>query len=208
VEDEGFAAFFSRSTPAAEIGGLRIGSRPARRSAGDDLEQLRAIPWVFAWTQNRCNLPGWYGLGSGLEAVEREPGGIDELREMHRTWGFFTSFVENAELSLAKADMPVAHLYLALGDRPDLAEAIEREFALTERLLLEITGHERPLSNRPILRRAIDLRNPYVDALSFLQVRFLADLRTGDLDPDREAEVDRIVKITINGVAAGLQNTG
>jgi phosphoenolpyruvate carboxylase len=208
VEDEGFAAFFSRTTPAAEIGGLRIGSRPARRSAGEDLEQLRAIPWVFAWTQNRCNLPGWFGLGTGLEAVASEPGGLDELREMHRTWGFFASFVENAELSLAKADMPVAQLYLELGDRPDLAEAIEREFALTERLVLGITGHERPLSNRPILRRAIDLRNPYVDALSLLQVRFLADLRAGDLDPEREAEIDRIVKITINGVAAGLQNTG
>jgi phosphoenolpyruvate carboxylase len=208
VERDGFAAFFARTTPADEISGLRIGSRPARRADGEDLDQLRAIPWVFAWTQNRCNLPGWYGLGSGLEAVGREPGGLDELRDMHRAWGFFTSFVENAELSLAKADMPVAQLYLALGERPDVAETIQREFELTERLVLEITGHERPLSNRPILRRAIDLRNPYVDALSFLQVRFLAERRAGGLDTARDAQIDRVVKITINGVAAGLQNTG
>src|SRR5918994_1711223 len=177
VGRDGFAAFFSRVTPADEIGGLRIGSRPARRTSGDDLGALRAIPWVFAWTQNRCNLPGWFGLGSGLEEVASERGGMRELREMHRTWGFFNSFIENAELSLAKADLPVAQ-------------------------------HDRPLDGRPILRRAIDLRNPYVDALSFIQARCLAELRSGQLDAEREAQLDRVVKITINGVAAGLQNTG
>jgi phosphoenolpyruvate carboxylase len=208
VGRDGFAAFFSRVTPADEIGGLRIGSRPARRASGDDLDALRAIPWVFAWTQNRCNLPGWFGLGSGLEAIAAERGGMRELREMHRTWGFFNSFVENAELSLAKADLPVARLYLGLGERPDLAEEIEREFTLTERMVLEVAEHDRPLDGRPILRRAIDLRNPYVDALSFIQARCLAELRSGELDAEREAELDRVVKITINGVAAGLQNTG
>src|ERR687891_1160639 len=208
VGRDGFAAFFSMVTPADEIGGLRIGSRPARRTAGDDLDALRAIPWVFAWTQNRCNLPGWFGLGSGLQAVASERGGMRELREMHRTWGFFNSFIENAELSLAKADLPVAQLYLGLGRRPDLAEEIEREFALTERMVLAVAEHDRPLDGRPILRRAIDLRNPYVDALSFIQARCLAELRAGQLDAEREAHLDRVVKITINGVAAGLQNTG
>jgi phosphoenolpyruvate carboxylase len=102
----------------------------------------------------------------------------------------------------------VARLYLGLGERPDLTEEIEREFALTERLVLEVAEHDRPLSGRPILRRAIDLRNPYVDALSFIQARFLAELRAGGLDAERETQLDRLVKITINGVAAGLQNTG
>src|SRR5918995_1087654 len=208
VGRDGFAAFFSRVTPADEIGGLRIGSRPARRTSGDDLGALRAIPWVFAWTQNRCNLPGWFGLGSGIEAIASERGGMRELREMHRTWGFFNSFIENAELSLAKADLPVARLYLGLGRRPDLAEEIEREFALTERMVLAVAEDSRPLDGRPILRRAIDLRNPYVDALSFIQARCLAELRAGQLDAEREAQLDRVVKITINGVAAGLQNTG
>src|ERR671919_207405 len=208
VGRDGFAAFFSIVTPADEIGGLRIGSRPARRTSGDDLDPLRAIPWVFAWTQNRCNLPGWFGLGSGLEAVASDRGGMRELREMHRTWGFFNSFIENAELSLAKADLPVAQLYLGLGQRPDLAEEIEREFALTERMVLAVAEHDRPLDGRPILRRAIDLRNPYVDALSFIQARCLAELRAGQLDAEREAHLDRVVKITINGVAAGLQKNG
>jgi phosphoenolpyruvate carboxylase len=208
VGRDGFAAFFSMVTPADEIGGLRIGSRPARRTSSDDLDSLRAIPWVFAWTQNRCNLPGWFGLGSGLQVVASERGGMRELREMHRTWGFFNSFIENAELSLAKADLPVAQLYLGLGQRPDLAEQIEREFALTERTVLAVAEHNRPLDGRPILRRAIDLRNPYVDALSFIQARCLAELRADQLDAEREAQLDRVVKITINGVAAGLQNTG
>jgi phosphoenolpyruvate carboxylase len=208
VGRDGFAAFFSMVTPADEIGGLLIGSRPARRTSGDDLDALRAIPWVFAWTQNRCNLPGWFGLGSGLQAVASERGGMGELREMHRTWGFFNSFIENAELSLAKADLPVAQLYLELGRRPDLAEEIEREFALTERMVLAVAEHDRPLDGRPILRRAIDLRNPYVDALSFIQARCLAELRSGLVEAQREAQLDRVVKITINGVAAGLQNTG
>lgn len=208
VETEGFAEFFARTTPTEEIGGLAIGSRPARRAGGEDLGDLRAIPWVFAWTQNRCNLPGWYGVGSGLAAIAEEPGGIDDLRAMHEGWAFFTSLIENVELSLAKADMVVARRYLALGDRPRLVEAIEQEFALTERMVLEITGHDRPLGGRPLLRRAIDLRNPYVDALSFLQARFLAERRAHRTDPEREALVDRIVKITINGLAAGLQNTG
>jgi phosphoenolpyruvate carboxylase len=127
---------------------------------------------------------------------------------MHAGWPFFTSFVENVELSLAKADLPVAQLYLALGERPDLDGTIEREFALTEAMVRDVTGHERPLAGRPLLRQAIDLRNPYVDALSFLQVRFLAERRAGRTAAEHEEQVDRIVKITINGVAAGLQNTG
>src|ERR671910_1615006 len=208
VGRDGFAAFFSMVTPADEIGGLPIGSAAGQRTSGDDLDALRAIPWVFAWTQNRCNLPGWFGLGSGLQAVASERGGRRELREMHRTWGFFNSFIENAELSLAKADLPVARLYLGLGRRPDLAEEIEREFALTERMVLAVAEHDRPLDGRPILRRAIDLRNPYVDALSFIQARCLAELRSGLVDAERGAQLDRVVKITINGVAAGLQNTG
>ena len=208
IDTEGFAEFFAMTTPSKEIGGLPIGSRPSRRGGGRDFASLRAIPWVFAWTQNRCNLPGWYGLGSGLAAVADEPGGLEELRAMHREWPFFISFVENAELSLAKADLPIAQLYLALGDRPELAQAIEEEFHRTEKLVMAVTGHDRPLAGRPILRRAVELRNPYVDALSFIQVHFLRELRDGMHDPEREERVRRLVHVTINGVAAGLQNTG
>ncbi len=208
VDGDGFAEFFARATPSEEIAALHIGSRPPRRARGEGLESLRAIPWVFAWTQNRCNLPGWYGVGSGLAAVAAEPGGLEELRGMYREWPFFTSFLENVELGLAKADLPIAQLYLELGDRPELSQAIEDEFRRSEQMVLAVTGHEHLLAERPALWHAIRLRNPHIDALSFLQVGFLRELRAGVVDPERAERLQRLAQVTVNGVAAGLQNTG
>jgi phosphoenolpyruvate carboxylase len=225
VERDGFAEFFARVTPIRELGLLQLGSRPARRGglelrqasvalelrqASLDLATLRAIPWVFAWSQNRCNLPGWYGLGTGLATVAGEPGGAATLRAMYRQWPFFRSLIENAEMSLAKADPLVAEPYLRLGERPDLVAAIREEFRRTRALVLEVTGADRLLGHRQVLRRAVDLRNPYVDALSFLQVRFLAELRDGAARaaPADAARMADLVLLTVNGVAAGLQNTG
>jgi phosphoenolpyruvate carboxylase len=204
VETPGFAAFFAAVSPLEEIGKLPIGSRPARRVAGDGLESLRAIPWTFAWAQTRVNLPGWYGLGSGLEVVaERQ--GWQRLRRMQAEWPFFASLIDNAEMSLAKADPMIAGLYLEMGGRPDLVEAIRNEFRRTRRAVREVTGTPL-LARRPVLRRAVELRNPYVDALSFLQLRFLRQLRfSPDEDRERLAE---LTLLTLNGVAAGLQNTG
>jgi phosphoenolpyruvate carboxylase len=207
VGQEGFAEFFAKVSPVEELSGLRIGSRPARRDARPDLASLRAIPWAFAWTQNRCNLPGWYGLGAGLDAVAAGPGGRETLAAMYASWPFFSSLIENAEMSLAKADPLIAELYLALGERPDLAAAIRQELRRTRALVTEVTGHDRLLGRRPVLRRAVELRNPYVDALSFIQVRFLAELRASPPPPDRD-RVASLVLLTVNGVAAGLQNTG
>ena len=212
VEREGFAEFFATVTPIKELGLLRIGSRPARREGGADvtggeLADLRAIPWVFAWSQNRCNLPGWFGLGAGLEVVAHRQGGLDLLREMYAEWPFFRSLIENAEMSLAKADPLVAESYLELGGRPDLVAVIREEFRRTRALVTGTTGSGRLLGHRPVLRQAVDLRNPYVDALSFLQVRFLTDLRNG-LAGEEAARAAGLVLLTVNGVAAGLQNTG
>jgi phosphoenolpyruvate carboxylase len=212
VDREGFAEFFATVTPIKELGLLRIGSRPASRdgagSSGGELADLRAIPWVFAWSQNRCNLPGWYGLGTGLEVVAHRPGGgLALLREMYEQWPFFRSLIENAEMSLAKADPLVAESYLELGGRPDLVAAIREEFRRTRLLVAETTGAGRLLGHRPVLRQAVELRNPYVDALSFLQVRFLTDLRNG-LEGAEAARAAGLVLLTVNGVAAGLQNTG
>lgn len=209
----GFAELFFRVSPLEELGALQIGSRPARRGGGRDLGSLRAIPWVFAWNQNRVILPGWYGLGTGMAAVAAEPEGLERLREMHRRWPFFTSMLENAEMSLAKADRSIAQLYLALGGElgdvgAQVTAAIEEELKRTTELVLAVTGHERLLGGRPVLRQAVDLRNPYVDALSFLQLRFLTELRGGVDDPERRARVAELVLLTVNGVAAGLQNTG
>jgi phosphoenolpyruvate carboxylase len=200
IERSGFAEFFLRATPIEEIGALQLGSRPARRTAGArSIEDLRAIPWVFAWSQSRVNLPGWFGLGTGLATADAA-----ELRVMHAEWPFFASLIENAELSLAKADLSIAQRYLALGGDDAIASAIEDEFTRTIEAVLAVTGHVRPLDGRPVLRRAIDLRNPYVDALSLIQLRFLTELR----EQGYAAGPASIVQVTVNGVAAGLQNTG
>jgi phosphoenolpyruvate carboxylase len=202
VERDGFVEFFERVTPIHEIEGMKIGSRPARRRETRSLDDIRAIPWVFAWGQSRINLSGWYGVGSGLEAVAEGPDGLRRLREMHRRWPFLSSFVENVQLSLAKADRQVAQLYLeAAGDAAIEADVME-EFDRTLDLLLRVTEQAALLEHRPVLRRAIDLRNPYVDALSFLQLRFLPEARAGD------EQAGRVVAVTVGGVAAGLQNTG
>ena len=194
----GFARCFTDATPIRQLATLPIASRPVSRTATvEDLDALRAIPWVFAWAQARVNLPGWYGLGSGLDAVAATRDGLARVRRMHRAWPFFAVVLENAEVSLAKADRALATRYLRRAGRPDIAAAIAEEWDRTERLLLAITGHGALLAGRPSLRVAIDLRAPYVDALSFLQLRFLDD-----------PKATRVVQATIGGIAAGMQNTG
>jgi len=215
VESDGFPEWFARVSPLEEISRLRIGSRPARRglSAPASLDDLRAIPWVFAWSQTRINLPGWYGLGSGLAAVAGDPSaiyhdGLDELRNAYAEWPLFTVLLDNAEMSLAKTDRSIAERYLRLGARPDLTEVVLAEYDLTRNLVLAVTGHSRLLENRPVLSRAVALRDPYVDALSYLQLRALTALRApGEADPTREP-LERLLLLTVSGVAAGLQNTG
>jgi phosphoenolpyruvate carboxylase len=209
VETEGFADFFARVSPLEELSDLALGSRPSRRPGGDGrsltLDDLRAIPWVFAWSQTRCNLTGWYGLGSGLAAVGDE----DALRSAYQEWPLFTALIDNAEMSLAKTDRSVAARYLALGDRPDITAAILAELDLTTSLVLATTGTARLLEKRRILAAAVDLRNPYVDALSHLQLRALTALRRGETsDAGEQARLRALLLLSVNGVAAGLQNTG
>jgi phosphoenolpyruvate carboxylase len=209
VTADGFADWFARLSPLAEIGGMRLGSRPARRglAAPADLADLRAIPWVFAWAQTRVNLPGWYGLGSGLAAAVAGDAGLAGVQAAYQRWPLLAVLLDNAEMSLAKTNRRVAARYLALGRRDDLAGQVLAEYDLTRRLVLQVTGHDRLLATRPVLSRAVTLRDPYVDALSHLQLRALADLRRCE-DPRRRAALERFLLLTVNGVAAGLQNTG
>jgi phosphoenolpyruvate carboxylase len=206
VETDGFAEFFAQVSPLEELSELALGSRPARRpGAGPrSLADLRAIPWVFAWSQTRCNLTGWYGLGSGLDAV----GDVDALRAAYRGWPLFTALIDNAEMSLAKTDRGVAAGYLALGERPDLTERILAELDLSCGLVLAVLEQDRLLQRRRVLGAAVDLRNPYVDALSHLQLRALTALRAGGADDREEQRLRDLLLLTVNGVAAGLQNTG
>ncbi|MGD8195178.1 phosphoenolpyruvate carboxylase [Herbiconiux sp. P18] len=204
VKAEGFAPWFAQVTPMEELGLLALGSRPARRGLSvESLEDLRAIPWVFSWTQARINLTGWFGLGSALAAVGDE----ERLREAYRRWPLFASMIDNVEMSLAKTDARIAASYLDLGDRDDLAALVQQEMELTREWVARTSGHEAILEDRPVLRRAVRLRSPYVDALSLLQLRALREVRsTGSTDPDDAPH--RLLLLTVNGIAAGLQNTG
>lgn len=201
VQARGFPQWFAHITPLEEIGMLSLGSRPAKRGLSvDSLEDLRAIPWVFAWTQARINLTGWFGLGSALAAI----GDIAWLQEAYRDWPLFTTMIDNVEMSLAKTDEHIARRYLALGDRKDLAQSVIEEMRLTREWVLKVTGHSRPLESTYVLGRAVQLRSPYVDALSLIQLRALEGLRTGQNTP----ELKDLLLLTVSGVAAGLQNTG
>ncbi len=208
IDTDGFAEWFARISPLPELGGLRIGSRPPRRGAASGLDDLRAIPWVFAWAQTRVNLPGWFGLGSGLAAVAAQPGGLDRLRSAYREWPLLRVLVENAEMSLSKTDRDIAARYLSLGNRDDLTARVLAEYDRTIEVTAELTGHDRPLADRPVLARAVALRNPYVDALSHLQLRALGALRSPG-GPGADSELlERLLLLSVTGVAAGLQNTG
>jgi len=203
VEADGFAEWFAKVSPVDELGRMRIASRPTRRSRGKALDDLRAIPWVFAWSQMRLNLPGWYGLGSGLGAAR-----LGDLRRAYASWPLFNVMLDNAEMSLAKTDRRIAARYLALGDRPDLAAQVLAEYDLTKKNVLAVTGHTRLLEKHRVLSWAVELRNPYVDALSHLQLRALRALRAKGTSSRERTHAERLFLLTVNGVAAGLQNTG
>ena len=212
-DDPDFVRYFHEATPIDAITGLRIGSRPARREQSDRIEDLRAIPWVFSWTQSRHGLPGWYGLG-GAYAAQVEGKGEEARRrwaEMYREWPFFRSLIDNAQLSMGKADLAVARIYDALAEpalRARIFPRIVEEWRRTREAVLTATGRSALLDISPVLRRSIRLRNPYVDPLNFVQVSLLARLRAAP-DPAPERDVlQRLLALTVNGIAAGLQSTG
>jgi phosphoenolpyruvate carboxylase len=211
-EEPGFLSYFRQATPIDQVADLRIGSRPAKRRDGERIEDLRAIPWVFSWTQSRHGLPGWYGLGAALADVLRDPAAGALLKAMHREWPFFRSLIDNAQMGLGRSDRAVARLYAGLVGPDDLRErvltTVLAEWDRAERGILAVTGTSEILEDAPVLRRSIRLRNPYVDPMSFVQVTTLRRLRAlGDDDPQRDAVAD-LVALCVNGIAAGLQNTG
>ena len=231
-DEPDFPEFFRSVTPVTELSTMALGSRPARRAGVEPrrrmsqpawvvapapppagIESLRAIPWVFSWQQARIGLPAWYGLGSALRAYRRAHGGkaTAKLATLYRDWPFLTSALDNAELILYRSEPQIARLYAALAGNAEgerLWARILAEYELSIEELKKVTGHKELLEAEPAVRRSIRLRRPYIDPLSHLQVRFLARLRSLPPDhPDRE-RIGRLVQLTVNGVAAGLQNTG
>ncbi|MGH9527283.1 MAG: phosphoenolpyruvate carboxylase, partial [Terriglobales bacterium] len=201
-------AYYWRATPVEELGRLNIGSRPTFRTQQPDFDSLRAIPWVFAWTQIRALLPAWYGLGTALQAELARPGGRRRLEKLYREWSFFRDLVDNAEMALAKTDLQITRAYQDLAPDRAAAERLmtawEQEFDRAVAGILAVTGERELLARSPVLARSIRLRNPYVDPLSLLQVGLLARERDGGLDEAGQ----RALLLTMQGIAAGMRNTG
>ena len=209
VEHPEFVEAFHAITPIDHIDELNIGSRPSRRKGSERIEDLRAIPWVFAWTQARVGLPGWYGLGTAFSERIADLDEADELRTMYAEWPFFRTLVDNAQLSLRQADLTIARRYATLADDEQTAivDAIVDEHRRTERAILTITDQSELLDNEVWLQHSIRRRNPYIDPLNFLQVELIRRLRVEDVGDD-EAELRHAILLSLNGIAAGLRNTG
>ncbi|HEU5080609.1 MAG TPA: phosphoenolpyruvate carboxylase [Opitutaceae bacterium] len=212
-DDPEFLEFWKQATPIDEISNLKLGSRPTFRKATQSVEDLRAIPWVFSWMQSRFVFPGWFGLGTALDSVlQLGHAGKRLLRRMHAEWPFFQTLIDNAQLTLRKADMPIARLYAQLVDdkriRGKILAALETEFALTESTILSVTGEKQLLASEPVLLNSVKLRNPYIDPLNYIQVEMLRRLRSGKLSKEDEEATRAVVELTINGVSGGIKNTG
>ncbi len=208
-EDEGFLSYFKEGTPLPELGALNIGSRPMSRKGTDHFDDLRAIPWVFAWTQSRQLMPAWYASGTGLTKFASTDEGLKLLQEMYGNWPFFASLIDNLQMGLMKADLATAEKYMSLIADQQLASRIfgkiVDEYNRTKEVILTITGQDELLDGTPNIKDSIRLRNPYVDPLSSLQVELISTYRENGSSDD---ELLKEILLTINGIAAGLRNTG
>ncbi len=207
-----FAEYFWQATPIDLIEHLRLGSRPARRTQTSDIRELRAIPWVFSWTQSRHLISAWYGVGHALaQYIESRPGALAQLRKMYRRWPFFRMLLDNAEVSLAKTDLGIARQYASLVRsgkvRAEIFGMVEAEHARSVAMVLAVNQRKQLLENQPTLAQSIRLRNPYIDPLNHLQIRFLSVWRRTD-DARRTEHLRRLLALTVKGIAAGMKSTG
>jgi phosphoenolpyruvate carboxylase len=207
-----FLEYFYGATPITEISYHRIGSRPASRSNDRAIENLRAIPWVFSWMQSRTTLPGWYGMGTAIEEyLKTTPAGLSSLQEMYNQWPFFQTVLDNAQMILSKADMDIARRYSDLIKDPalkqEIFDIIRSEYDRTVRVICQIVQTKELLEKDAPLRESIKRRNPYIDPLSFIQIELIKRLRKNPSESEKLV-LEEAILMTINGIAAGLKNTG
>ncbi|QGH33919.1 phosphoenolpyruvate carboxylase [Gracilibacillus salitolerans] len=211
-EDPGFIKYFNQATPLHELGDLNIGSRPMKRKGSDRFEDLRAIPWVFAWTQSRQLLPAWYAAGTGFKKYLDDTGNLELLKKMYEKWPFFNATINNLQMALTKADIQTAQEYANMMQDNEISSrifnSIKEEYAQTKEIIIKITGQEELLDNRQNIKDSVRLRNPLVDPLNLLQVQLVSQLRSQGEESDQYDELLMEALLTINGVAAGLRNTG
>jgi len=209
-EDPNLAQYYFQATPLREITRMKIGSRPSRRVNTERIEDLRAIPWVFAWMQSRHNLPGWLGVNVGLKKKKTIP--ISAMQTMYRHWGFFKAMVDNIQMIIAKADLNIARNYAGLVQPESLGQTIFSSlhglFEQTKKSIISVSKQKSLLENNQMLLRSITLRNPYVDPMSYMQVELLRRLRKEKLTESERRELEEVMFLCINGIAAGLRNTG
>ena len=203
-----FYDYFFAASPIREVSSLNIGSRPAARKTITEISGLRAIPWVFSWSQNRIMLPGWYGVGSSFKRfIDQAPGNLEQLQKMYESWPFFRSLLSNVDMVLSKSNMNIAFEYAKMVEDDDVRDVfniILDEWQLTKNVILQIENQEELLAELPSLKASLDYRLPYFNVLNYIQIELINRLRKGELSADQES----LIHITINGIATGLRNSG
>jgi phosphoenolpyruvate carboxylase len=209
-DDSEFWDFYTQATPISFISQLKIASRPAKRKSSEKIEDLRAIPWMFSWTQTRTMLPTWYGVGTALNHISQKNGSLDCLKDIYKSWSFFKTIIDNCQIALAKADMHTAGAYISLVKPPELGRKIFQkiidEYNLTREMILVVIEQDEILDNNKIIQNSIRLRNPYTDPLNLIQIELVRRAKLKDSDQNKQ--LVNTILLSINGIAAAMQETG